>query len=356
VRDFRQRGFDRAQTLVQTGDFTRGERVAFDDQLPLFPTHARHHFGIRERSFTPLAERQLKATAPFDLFIHEGLTLARWLKHPLPQEIIVLAHHRQRAQIKTAVRVKFCAVAAAAQLAVGDEQKIRMAEDLSHAMPLRQIHRSIGLLTSERRGHQRYAHRIECAERFNELSPLRMTILAMTIVQERAWLLIAILRFMIDREAGSVETRDGGGQGVRADQVLPQRQLNCFDRRGRGVGSSGGAHNAQHICEAIIGQIFVGDLPAGGVFERAMAFPRPRFDRGHAMIVLRQDMGQPQHGELTKAQALMIAVWRRQCGIDNVGHVHVQEPVQNERHVVGALRGRGKSNRFCGRVLLVGSG
>ncbi len=56
--------------------------------------------------------------------------------------------------------------------------------------------------------------------------------------------------------------------------------------------------NEEKIRETIIGQIFIADFPAGGEFERATAFLRPSFDRGRAMIVLRQDMGQPQDGEL----------------------------------------------------------
>lgn len=161
MHDLHERGPDLVQTLIQSRDFMRGERKAFDDQLSLLPTHALSHSGVGQRAFVQPAERQLQATAPFDFIIHQRLALARWFKHSLPQEIVVIACQCQRAQIKATVRAKRCAVALTLQFAIDGEQKIRTADDLSHAFPLRQMTWAIRLLTSQRRDNQRHRHRIE---------------------------------------------------------------------------------------------------------------------------------------------------------------------------------------------------
>jgi len=73
------------------------------------------------------------------------------------------------------------------------------------------------------------------------------------------------------------------------------------------------------------------------------------------MVVLGQNVGQPDDRELTITQTLAITMWHRECGIDKVGDTNLQEPVQNERDIIYPL-GRGdRNNCFGGRILLVGS-
>lgn len=129
-------------------------------------------------------------------------------------------------------------------------------------------------------------------------------------MQERSRVAITVFGTMIDRHAGGINPSNGGGQLIGANEMLAQSLFDGFVR-GRGRRRTGTAtESRQQVCQTIIGELFIIEMPSRRVLQCALAFSGPAFHRIHAMVVLRQHVGQPDDRQLTITQSLAITMRR----------------------------------------------
>jgi hypothetical protein len=93
----------------------------------------------------------------------------------------------------------------------------------------------------------------------------------------------------------------------------------------------------QDIRQSIITQIAHLELRLTLPSQRFQTTLCPRLHSIHPMVSLREQVGQPNHGQCAQAETLAVAV-RRKVGIEQAGYAHVLHLGQQQRDIIYPLR------------------
>lgn len=129
---------------------------------------------------------------------------------------------------------------------------------------------------------------------------------------------------------GAVDAHGGRGQVIDPQDGLIERTL---------TGSPGAiiTEGREDISQAVIRQVGRAQGCGQERSERALQLLGPGTHAIEPMVGSRQDVGQPDRGKPTQAQALAVAM-RREVGVQDAGQLQTLHVGQQQRHVVDPFR------------------